>query len=145
MSDLNDETQNSILSFKVVKEYINSNTTYPLPLDLALPGFSQTVILNPNGQIKLINKSERLNLENSSGFDQLSENMFQPKRDTLYKGFYLNTKFRLKTETPDVAEIIDSYKLLKKSKLNLSDKVIFYHLDNDPETVVYMKNIINEL
>ena len=145
MSDLKDENENSILSLKVVKEYINSNTTYPLPLDLALPGFSQTVILNPNGQIKLINKSEKLNLETSESFEQLSDNIFRPRRDTLYKGFYLNTGFRLKTEAPEVNEIIASYKFLKKSKLNLSDKVIFYHLDNDPETAVYMENIINGL
>ena len=145
MGDLKNQNENSILSLKVVKEYINTNTTYPLPLDLALPGFSQTVILNPNGQVKLINTSEKLNLKQSNGFDQLSDNIFKPKRDTLYKGFYINSGFRLKTETPDVDEIIASYKFLKKSKLNLSDKVILYHLDNNPETVVYMKNIINGL
>lgn len=145
MGDLKNENENSILSLKVVKEYISTNTSYPLPLDIALPGFSQTVVLNANGDVKLINTSEKLNLENSDVFRQLADNIFQPMRDTLYKGFYINDRTHLKTEKPEVDEILAAYDFIRKSRLNLSNKVIFYHLDNNVETTVYIKDIISGL
>lgn len=145
MSDLKDEKQNSILSLKTVEEYINKNTSYPLPLDVALPAFSQTVIFKPDGGIKLINSDQKSVLQNSRCFKRLDNNLYEALRDTLFEGFFLSKGTHLKTELPDAQEIIQSYQFLKESNLNLTEKVVLYHLDNSPETVEYLKNIISGL
>lgn len=145
MGDLKNENENSILSLSTVKQYIDSKTTYPLTLDVALPAFSQTVIISSSGNVKLINSSRADDIKLDKNFVQVDDNLFRPLRDTLYHGFYINESFLLKTEMPEVDEIIESYKYLQKSKLKLSNKVLLYHLDDRQQSVVYLNDIIERL
>ena len=53
VGDLKNVNQNSILESEIVEQYINNSSTYPLDLSIALPLFSQTVIINTENKIKL--------------------------------------------------------------------------------------------
>lgn len=130
VGDLKDFDQNSILESHIVEQYINTQTSYPLALDIALPLFSQTVIKNNDNKIKLINEVDRNSLNsNSSIFQQMTENTYKVKSDTLFKGFYLYEGFSLKTEEVSVDEIVKSFKKIENSSIEINE-VLFYHLDS---------------
>ncbi|WP_271768467.1 hypothetical protein [Aquimarina algiphila] len=144
IGDLKNKQQNSILENTIVKQYINSKTTYLLPLHIGLPLFSQTVVSNMDDKIKIIKNTERLVLENDIHFKKLNEFNFEIVKDTLYKGFYLSKGYTLKLEELTEAEIIASYKTIKESKLQTND-IIFYHLDEQSLLTIDLKKIIEQL
>ena len=130
VGELANEDENSLLETRIVKEYINNSSKYPLTLDVALPLYSQTVLINNHGNIRLINdncKNELL--EDSFHFKQLKDNLFTVENDTLFKGFYLSKGFKIKIEELTEDEIINSYKVIENSKLKTAN-IIFYHLDD---------------
>ncbi|MBL6448584.1 hypothetical protein JMN32_19895 [Fulvivirga sp. 29W222] len=145
MGDLKNEQQNSIIQADIVDDYIESHTTYPLTLDVALPLFSQTVIKNNRGQVRLVNRSmpEALK-EDSLHFRQLDNHLFEVTRDTLYHGFYLSKGYRLKLEESGVEEILDAYSIVRDSKLKLNN-VILYHLDDDVLIQVDLAKLLEKI
>ncbi len=144
IGDLKHKQQNSILENAIVKQYINSKTTYPIPLHIGLPLFSQTVVTNMDNKIKIIKNTERDVLENDNHFKKLSEFNFEIAKDTLYKGFYLSKGYTLKLEELKETEIIASYKTIKKSKLQ-TNNIIFYHLDEQSLLSIDLQQIIEQL
>jgi len=144
IGDLKNQQQNSILENNIVKQYINTETNYPLKLDLGLPLFSQTIVTNKANKIKIIKDTERSVLENDIHFKKIDKRNFTIIKDTLYKGFYLSKGYNLKLEELSENEIITSYKTVKNSKLNIND-VIFYHLDKKSIKSLNLNKIIREL
>ncbi|GAA0890653.1 hypothetical protein GCM10009122_03320 [Fulvivirga kasyanovii] len=145
MGNLKDEQQNSIIQSDIVDDYIHNTTTYPLKLDVALPLFSQTVIKNNRGQIRLVNKSRPEALKQDKlHFRQLDSHLFEVTRDTLYHGFYLSKGYRLKLEESGVDEILDSYSIVKHSELQLNN-IILYHLDDDVLKQVDLAKLLEKL
>lgn len=145
VGELKNENQNSILEANIVAQYINEQSTYPLELDIALPIFSQTVLKNNNGKLRLINTTERKKLESDNiHFTQLTNILFEVKSDTLFNGFYLSKGYRLKLEEVSEEETINTYKIIKTSNLNIS-KVIFYHLDDNAISKTNISKLISEL
>jgi hypothetical protein len=144
VGDLKNNKQNSILENSIVKQYINTQTKYPLDLSIALPLFSQTIVTNNDNKIKIIKHTERHILENDQHFKKLDDINFTVKIDTLYKGFYLSKGFNLKLEETNEKEIIASYKTIKKSQLKTTN-IIFYHLDEQALSTMDLKKIINNL
>lgn len=130
MGDLKNRAQNSILEQSIVREYINEDTDYPLPLNVGLPLFSQTVITNRDNEIKIIKHAERTQLENDNHFKMIDKMNFKLIQDTLYKGFFLTKGYNLKLEELNEDEIIASYKIIEESNL-IVNEIIFYHLDDE--------------
>lgn len=130
VGDLTDFSQNSILSDSIVSLYINECTNYPISMDLALPLFSQTVLKSKKGMFKLIKGTERKLFESDTiHFVARNKYVFEIKKDTLYKGFYLTVGDQLKLEELTNKDIVNSYKTVKNSDLNING-VTFYHLDS---------------
>lgn len=127
MGDLPNMKQNSILSTEIIKSYINEQLSYPIDLDVALPIFSQTVIKNYRGKVRLLNFVPE-SLTDTSIFTPLGPNHFKPKRDTLFHGFFISPFFELKSESVPENDLLESIDILKNSKLNLKS-IIYYHLD----------------
>lgn len=126
---LDSTSENSILESSIVSDYINPYTSYPIPLDVALPIFSQTVIQSKEKQIRIVPGADATPLEKDNHhFQRVDDHLFTVVADTLFKGFYLSPGYTLKLEKTTEAEIVNSYQLLKESKLHLED-VVFYHLD----------------
>ncbi len=144
MGNLKDTSQNSILQNSIVKQYINTETSYPIPLRLGLPIFSQTVVFNKDNKIKLIRNTEPKMLANDLHFKQLDSQNFEIVKDTLYKGFFLSKGFRLKLEELKATEVIAAYQTIKKSKLK-TNEIIFYHLDKKSLSTIQIKDLISQL
>ena len=145
VGELANENQNSILESNIVAQYINEQSSYPLELAVALPIFSQTVLKNNKGKIRLINKVERNKLESDNiHFTQINKNLYKVNSDTLFSGFYLSKGFKIKLEEVDDDDIIKAYHIIKQSNLETSE-VIFYHLDDESIQLVNLKKLISEL
>ncbi len=144
MGDLKKMDENSIIDHKIVAQYINNSTSYPLPLDVALPLFSQTVIQNNNHQIKIIKDSQRENLQNPDYFRKTTENQYLVLKDTLFKGFYLSKDFTLKIEECSIDEVEQSYNIINNSQLQTHD-ILFYHLDSTSLKNINIETLINTL
>lgn len=130
VGNMKDNNQNSILENNIVEKYISENTTYPLNLKLALPLFSQTIITNNKGKIKIIRNTNKKELQNDIHFKAKDNMNFTVLKDTLYRGFFLNKGFNLKLEELQSKEVIKSYKTVINSKMNF-DEIIFYHLNEN--------------
>jgi len=103
------------------------------------------VLKNNDGKLKLLTGTDRTILtENTTHFTQKSKNIFQVKKDTLYRGFYLYENFEIKLEEIKMDEIIKSFDIIKASRLDTKD-VIFYHLDEKTLEQVNLKYLVEKL
>jgi len=144
VGDLKNKDQNSILEASVVKQYINKSSSFPLTLNIALPLFSQTVVMNRSNKVKLIKNTDRATLQNDSHFKQVNPTNFMVLADTLYKGFYLSKGYNLKLEELSEDQIVESYAIIKHSKLK-TDGLLFYYLDDASLLNRNLKNTIEKL
>ncbi|BDD08047.1 hypothetical protein FUAX_04790 [Fulvitalea axinellae] len=145
MGDLSDMNKNSIIGTDIVKDYINTNTDYPISLDLALPLFAQTVVKSPKGRIKLIRGTDGDNLSKAEAtFERLGDNLFRIKRDTLYKGFYLTENYRLKMEQSPADVVAEAYRTVRTSQIQIKD-IILYHLDEETLASTDLKKLLKQL
>jgi hypothetical protein len=145
MGNLDSIKQNSILESSIVGDYINSSTTYPIDLDVALPLFSQTVLISKENQIRIVAGVEKASIEKDSlHFRKIDNQVFEVVQDILYKGFYLSPGYKFKFEEVSEDEIIRSYSMIKRSKIHLNN-VLFYHLDDDALQHVNLDRLIQQL
>ncbi len=145
VGDLSDFKENSILNHKVVKQYIHKEAKYPLTLDVALPLFSQVVIKNKEKRIRLINRVIVDDFEKDTlHFKKISTNIYKVIKKKLYKGQYLYKDFLLKLEKSNLEEIIKSNEIVKNSKLNIRNTIL-YHLDEIELQENKFKELIHKL
>jgi len=144
MGDLKNKQQNATLESAIVKQYINTETNYPLLLNIALPLFSQTVITNNDNEIKIIKNTERALLEKDKHFKKIDKLNFTIIKDILYKGFFLTKGYNLKLEEIKESEIISAYKIIKDSHLK-TNEIIFYYLDEKVLSNINLNTLIKEL
>lgn len=137
--------ENSILESSIVDEYISPDSEYPMELDIALPLFSQTVLKNNDGNLKLIQGQHRSELEESKNiFRKMNENVYVVRKDTLFKGFYLSKGFTLKIDSVDFNEIEKSYGFIKESKLKIGNTIL-YRLDDQLINKLNFNKIIEKI
>ncbi len=144
VGDMKDDSQNSILQNSIVGQYITSNSSYPMVLNVALPIFSQTILTNNSNKVKILNNTDETVYENDKYFERLNETNYRVVKDTLYKGFYLTKGYNIKIERVAESEIISSYSTVINSNLDINE-VIFYHLDDYSIRNYNLKNIIDKL
>ena len=144
VGDLKNKQQNSTLESSIVKQYINTETDYPLLLNIGLPLFSQTIITNNDNRIKIIKNTERNVLENDDHFKIVDNLNLMVVKDTLYKGFFLSKGYNLKFEEINETVITESFRIIKNSNLKINE-VIFYHLDEKSLSNINLKEIIEKL
>lgn len=144
VGDLKNKNQNSILESSIVEQYINTNSSYPIPLNIALPIFSQTVVSNADGKVKIIKDVDRSVYENDLHFKKIDNQNYAVVKDTLYKGFFLSTTNSLKLEELSQNEIVESLELIERSDLVMG-QVIFYHLDDSSLSKVDLEQLTKVL
>ncbi|MFL5728160.1 MAG: hypothetical protein ACJ75J_01630 [Cytophagaceae bacterium] len=127
----NPETSNSILDLKEAEKYVNASSTYPLPLDLALPLFSWGVVYSDNKLKGLMNNLDRKTMDALPFLipEKGRERTYRCSVDTVFLGNYFRKGDLLRAEGPEqddlckISEITGS--LLKKDSLN----VCLFHFD----------------
>lgn len=125
-------TPNSILNLEAAKPYLQTNESYPLPLDLALPLFRWGVLFREGRMIKLLNGITPAQLEAVGAVAIHSDDSqrYRLTRDTYLTGYYLyeNDLVRLEAVTPSQLEATQQ---LLQSQLDWRPRhLIYYHLDS---------------
>ncbi|MFK7808579.1 MAG: hypothetical protein AB8F74_12315 [Saprospiraceae bacterium] len=128
------KTENSILNLKVAKQYLNSSTSYELPLDMALPIFRWGVLFRNDKMIKLINNLEEADLRDNTRFEKTTSNHYIVKKSTYLKAYYLYEDDVIRLESVQEKELVDAAEFLNKifsDSKRTDDEVTvsFYQLD----------------
>ena len=121
-------TKNSIIETTELKKYLGNLSTYPLPLDVALPLFDWKVLFRNNQYFGLIQDLPSTVLTNS--FTKKNENRYEILTDTLLQGYDLKKGDILKDEQSNYEEIISAAGEISNRLKNTRIRVSLYHLDS---------------
>lgn len=121
------KTENSILSYDVVKQYLKDDS-YDLPLDFAYPAFSWGVVFSNGHYDRLLHDTDfLLHQEEESAIMKKGENRYKVKRDINSLKLYSSDEIRY--EHGDPKEIKKVKSLIKKLYGDEAHSSIIYHLD----------------
>ncbi|MGG9961621.1 hypothetical protein [Ferruginibacter sp. SUN106] len=135
----NPATKNSILETEELKKYIGNLSTYPLPLDVALPLFEWKVLFHNNMYTGLIENLPDTIFTND--FVIKKENRLELLKDTLLQGYDLRKGDILRNEQSNYSEILSAAAAINTRLKNTHPRVSLYHLDS----VILSKYSLHEL
>ena len=126
----NPETQNSIYSTSVLKQYIQRLEQYPKPLDVVMPIFHWTVIFRNNQFLFFVNNLGSEELNNNFNFIQLVKNqLFKVKEDAIFNNFSVRKGDIFRCEDSDFEEVLEGSALILDKISNEKLTFALYHLD----------------
>ncbi len=122
-------TPNSIISSKVLKQYVNEDTKYPIQLDLALPIYQWGLIFRL-GKLSVISNDLSMQDLPTKSLSRVGENTYKVKEDIVANetNFCKGDLIRFETSPPKSLVQIAEY--FKKTNLTFH-QLIFYHLSQD--------------
>ena len=127
-----DTTENSIFNLQDAKKYVQGAPKhYPLPLDLALPVFSWTLVYREGEFWKIINgvpADLRAILPVLKRFSPDAMRL-QVKKGTFLSGHYLRPGDRLRVETVSEDMLLQAAGLAAQTDLAETASLAFFHLD----------------
>ena len=131
--DIESETTgNSIIDPKDAEKYVRGAAVhYPIPLDLALPVFSWTLIYREGAFWKIIN-GVPADVQDTARFEVRAGKAthFQVKKATFLSGHYLRVGDRLRVETVSPGLLLAAAQLAAQVDLDENATVAFFHLDS---------------
>ena len=132
MGDLNDwQEPNSILNLEKAQAYLQHTSTYPLPMDIALPLFRWGVLYRYGQMIRLINGLAVEQMDTTLIRPQDETNTrFRVTESTYLQGYYLyaGDEIRLEAVTPE--QLLKAAKMLRPISCSGPRHLAFYHLDS---------------
>jgi len=127
MGDLkNPRARNSILETAELEKYIDRLSTYPLPLDVALPIFNWKVYFHDGHYAGLIESLPNTELTQTPKTD----NLFAFQKDTSLQGYQFQTGDQLRDEQCEYADLEATAKTVANHLKNPPTTVLFFHLDS---------------
>lgn len=130
--DIESETTgNSIIDPKDALKYVQgAPARYPLPLDLALPVFSWTLVYREGAFWKIINGVPE-DLKDSARFEAQPANSahLQVRQATFLSGHYLRPGDHLRVETVPPGLLLETAQLAARVDLAENTTLAFFHLD----------------
>lgn len=141
MDDIADlESPNSIYNTSILKTYIDSKSSYPLSLDIALPLFEWHLLFRDGSLQKIINQE----IGNLNELKYLGENRYQLEQDQYLAGHYVYKGDLLKKEGINTDDLRSALRILKDSRLQIADNIVFYHL-NEKLTTSFPYDTLQQL
>ncbi len=130
--DLDDPAEiNSIFQPAAARRYIVvAPSRYPLPLDVALPVFSWTLVFRDEEFWKIIPDAHPTDWADTSRFEPLGPGRFRIRRGTFVSGHYLRPDDRLRVETISPPLLHEAARLAVQTDLAKDATVAFFHLDS---------------
>jgi len=128
MGKIGDEV-NSIYDRKTAARYTRYLSSYPLPLDVALPIFSWSILLRNHKVAGLLNKTDDAYFEKDSNFIRIRKGHYRAKHSLFKGGYYLRQGDEVKTEQIDEDMLQDMAKDLRTYLKKPIGEVIYYDLD----------------
>ncbi len=142
------EEPNSILNNPVGRQYLQADSPYPLPLDLALPLFSWAVVFRDGELSRLITEADEESLRTSPGFRPLGNNRYERTVAGYWKGYYLYRGDQLRLEQVTAPELLTAAKDLRQVVNTDSFHLAFFHLDStliDRQGVGLLQTLVKTL
>ena len=139
------ETKNSVLDINIAKQYTERLGEYPLPLDLALPLYSQTVIFSDGHITGLIAGNITDQLKDTDCYENISPGRFRAKKMCLLRNNHgtkkeISAGSLLRFENTGSDELLASLNLVL-SQRNHIRKIYIY----DYHQALYTQNKTNVL
>lgn len=129
MGNLKDPaTKNSILETAELKKYTGNLSSYPLPLDVALPLFNWKVLYRNNIYTGLLQNLPEEVFSNS--FSKRSANRYEILKDTVLTGYHLRKGDMIRNEQSNLNEILSAANEIRSKLKNTPLRVSLYHLDS---------------
>lgn len=128
MSNLSDPNiQHYILDLEVAESYATDIDAYPLTLDIALPLYSQGVLIRSGQVVKLLTGLQSKDINEK--FEKLEDGRFICVVEGFFEGVFLNEGDIIRLEEVDMELLSQSVKMLSEDFGSKPDRVVFYHLD----------------
>lgn len=126
------ETENSIFSIAEAEKFVpRAAKKYPLPLDLALPAFSWTVVFRDGEFFKILpNRRHASDFSGSKFFKQLKTNRFEVVSETFCDGIFLRAGDLLRVEEVSPEVLREAADLSRRVPFDGFRSVAFFHLDS---------------
>lgn len=137
-------SHNSILDLDAMESYLGENRVagYPLPLDIALPLFSWSVLFrNGTAYTGILRNIGTEELQDTTIFAVDEKQLYTVRKDTLLNGYPLKEGNVIRRETIDQPALEAAAKMVAKQLRTPDPVIIFYHLDS----TTLKKYSLNEL
>lgn len=122
-------TPNSIIASKVLKQYVNEDTSYPLDLDLALPIYQWGLIFRL-GSLSVISNDLSVQSFPAKALTRINNNTYKVNNNLVVNETNLCKGDLIRFETSDVKELVQIAEQLKKTKLTFK-QLIYYHISQE--------------
>ncbi|MCH5179196.1 MAG: hypothetical protein J1F13_05895 [Prevotellaceae bacterium] len=121
------ETENSILEYKHVAQYLKSTVDYDVPLGYAFPAFQWGVVLNSQHNFKMLVRN--VDFIYSDKCRQIDKNLYVAIGNIDVGDSWIWTGDYIRVESPNT-EVIKQVKILVNQKIGQGNERIIYHLDS---------------
>ena len=129
MGDLKkNKTHNSILETAELVKYTGDLSSYPLPMDVALPIFSWKVYFHEGRYAGLV-ESLPTPLLNNSAVNRTG-NLYTFVKDTTLNGYQFQTGDQLRDEPSDYDALEATSKIIARKLKSPPDNMLLFHLDS---------------
>ncbi|HZH87661.1 MAG TPA: hypothetical protein VFD78_00635 [Chitinophagaceae bacterium] len=128
LTDIN--IKNSIISTVVAKDYLTSVSQYPLPLDVALPIFSWSLLFEKNQLLGILREVSDKDINGNKSLYLLEDNLYKVTENTTLKNYDLKKDQIIRFENSDIKVVQQVAQFLSKEMKNDSMKVLLYHCDS---------------
>lgn len=129
MGKIGVDSLNSIYDRKIAGKYLASLKRYPLPLDIALPVFSNGIHIRSNHVIGLKSKINISELRKDTNFAALGTVFFKAVKSNYRQGIYYKKGDLLKIESISEENLIEMADDLKDRLQKPPKEIILYDLD----------------
>ena len=123
------ETVNSVFDESTIAKYIDFAQDYPIPLDVALPIFSQAVLFRNSKAMYLIGNATRQSIDSSGIFGRTGPNTYSATTCGYFAGHYIYERDSLRLEQPAMEQLLRISKKISNKIKNKDITVTFFHLD----------------
>jgi len=121
---------NSILDAALVKDYLASTATYPLPLDVALPLFSWCIQFRGSSMKGILRDVEPTMVTGNPLFRHTSANLYTCTTDTIWQGYAFSRGDLIRVEVPALPDLQTIAAFTAREIKNNPLSVIFFHADS---------------
>jgi len=98
---------NSILDLSVAKRYLVYVQDYPLPLDVAFPLFSWSLLFDHQQRFSgILSRMTKEQLENTALFEPVGKHLFKVKMDTTWQGYEFKKNATIRYESCSNEDLI---------------------------------------
>lgn len=129
MGKIEVDSLNSIYDKQIASNYIKSLEHYPLPMDVALPIFSNGIHIRSNRVIGLKSKLSKQELEKDTNFVNISNNFYKALNSNYKRGVYYKKGDFIKIENITGEQLLEMADDLSQALKQQPKEIIFYDLD----------------